>query len=154
MDEKAGTFLVTAADDATVELADVDDGQVLALSSNPGLEADDVVEGSVAPDPPLGVSWSLVSVDRRYRIAVEAVDEPPSERARALADGLAVGELVRDANDEGQLHVLSVPPAETAAVIEDVVDDEATTRRAARLGARRVEVRGADGVVGVRYLEV
>jgi hypothetical protein len=132
MDEKAGTFLVTAADDATVELADVVDGQVLALSSNPGLEAGDVVEGSVAPDPPLGVSWSLVSVERRYRIAVEAVDEPPSERARALADGLAVGELVRDPNDEGELHVLGVPPAETAATIEDIVDDEPTTRRAAR----------------------
>lgn len=152
MDEKAGTFLVTAADDASVELADVGDGQVLALSANPGLEAGEVVEGSVAPDPPLGVSWSLVSVDRRYRIAVEAVDERPSERARTLADGLAVGELARDASDEGELHVLSVPPAETAAAIEDVVDDEATIRRAARLGADRAEVRGADGVVAVRYL--
>lgn len=152
MDEKPGTFLVTAADGGAAELADVEDSQVLALSSNPGLEVGDVVEGTVAPDPPLGVSWSLVSVERRYRVAVEAVDEPPSERARALADGLAVGELARESIDDGELHVLSVSPEETAAAVEDVVADEETTRRAARLGARRAEVRGADGVVAVRYV--
>lgn len=152
MDEKSGTFLVTAADEAA-ELADVGDGQVLALSSNPGLSTGDVVEGTVAADPPLGVSWSLVEVDRRYRIAVEAVDEPPSERARALADGLAVGELAREPIEDGELHVLGVPPAETAGAVADVVGDQETTRRAARLGARRAEVRGAEGVVAVRYVE-
>lgn len=152
MDEKAGTFLVTSADDGVAELVDVDDGQVLALSSNPGLEAGDVVEGTAAPDPPLDVSWSLVSVDRRYRIAVDAVDEPPAEQAHELADGLAVGELAREPLEDGELHVLGVRPAETAGAVEAVVGDEETTRRAARLGARRAEVRGADGVVAVRYL--
>lgn len=151
MDEKAGTFLVTAADDATVELADVADGQVVALSSNPGLERGEVVEGTLSPDPPLGVSWSLVEVDSRYRVAVEAVDEPPSAAARALAESLAVGELATEPADDGELHVLRVPADETAAAVEEVASDEATTRRAAGLGARRAEVRGADGVVAVRY---
>lgn len=153
MDEKAGTFLVTAADEATVELADVADGQVVALSSNPGLAVGEVIEGTVTSDPPLGISWSLVAVESRYRVAVEAVDEPPAERARALADPLEAGELATEPLDDGELHALSVPPDETAAAVEDVVADEATTRRAARLGARRAEVRGADGVVSVRYLE-
>lgn len=153
MDEKAGRFLVTAADEATVELADVADGQVVALSSNPGLEVGEVVEGTVSPDPPLGISWSLVAVEARYRVDIEAVDEPPAERARALAEPLEPGELATEPLDAGELHALSVPPEETADAVADVVADERTARRAARLGARRAEVRGADGVVSVRYLE-
>lgn len=153
MDEKSGTFLVTAADEVTVELADVTDGQVVALSSNPGLAVGEVIEGTVSPDPPLGISWSLVAVESRYRVDVEAVDEPPAERARALADPLEAGELATESLEAGELHALSVSPEQTGAAVEDVVADEATMRRAARLGARRAEVRGADGVVSVRYLE-
>ena len=152
MDERSGTFLVTAADDATASLSAVDDGQVLALSSNPGLEPGDVVEGTVAADPPLGVSWSLVAVEGRHRVAVEAVDEPPGERARRLAADLEPGGLARAPLEAGELHVLGVPADETAAARAEVVADEATRRRAARLGASRVEVRAADGVVAVRYL--
>jgi hypothetical protein len=152
MDEKAGTFLVTAADDATAELAAVDDGQVIALASNPGLESGDVVEGTVSPDPPLGVTWSLVEVVERYRADVEAVAEPPGQRARTLAESVEAGELARVSLDGGELHVLAVPPGQTASAVEEVVDDGGTRRRAARLGARRVEVRGADGTVAVRYL--
>lgn len=154
MTEKEGTFLVTAADESTVELADVADGQVLALSSNPGLETGEVVEGTVAPDPPLEVSWSLVSVAARYEVAVERVDEDPSDRARRIADSLSVGEVGRETLDDGELHALKVPKPETETAIDEVIGDEATRRRAARLGARRAEVRGADGVVAVRYLEV
>ena len=153
MDEKTGRFLVTAADDGAAELADVDDGQVVALSSNPGLSAGDVVEGTVAPDPPLGVSWSLVGVEDRHRVRVEAVDEPPSAAARQLASGLEPGGLAREPIEAGELHALAVDPDDTAAAVEDVVADEATLRRAARLGASRAEVRGADGVVAVRYLD-
>lgn len=151
MDEKTGTFLVAAADDTTVELADVADGQVVALSSNPGLEPGEVVEGTVAPDPPLGISWSLIEVDSRYRVAVEALDEPPSEAARALAAPLEPGELATEPTDDGELHALRVPVEETAAAVEEVAADQDTTRRAARLGARRAEVRGDEGVVAVRY---
>lgn len=151
MEEKAGRFLVTAADDATVELADVDDGQVVTLSSNPGLDPGEVVEGTVSPDPPLGVSWSLVEVNARYRIDVEAVDDPPTDQARALADGLGVGEIAREPTGVGELHVLRVPTAETTSAVDDVLSDEATLRRAARLDSRTVEVKGADGIVTVRY---
>lgn len=152
MDEKVGTFFVRSADEATAELADVADGQVFALSSNPGLDHGDVVEGRVAADPPLGVSWSLVAVDTRYQVTVEAVDEPPAPAARTLVEPLSVGELAREELPDGERHVLKVPASETAAAIEDLVEQETTRRRAARIGARCAEVRGADGVVAVRYL--
>lgn len=152
MDAKDGTFLVTLADDATAELVDVDDGQAIPLASNPGLDSGDVVVGTVAPDPPLGVSWSLVGVEDRHRVAVLAVDEPPGERARALARSLEVGELTRAPLANGEVHAFCVPRGETASAVEDIVTDEATRRWAARIGARRAEVRGAAGVVAVRYL--
>jgi hypothetical protein len=153
MDEKAGTFYVRAADEATAELADVEDGQVFVLSSNPGLDPGDVVEGTVAADPPLRVSWSLVAVDTRYRVTVEALDEAPPAEARTLAESLSVGELARAELPEGERHVLKVPTEETAAAIDDLVEEATTRRRAARIGARRAEVRGQNGVVAVRYLE-
>ncbi|MFB6361387.1 MAG: DUF5812 family protein [Halobacteriales archaeon] len=153
MDEKAGTFYVRAADEATAELADVEDGQVFVLSSNPGLDPGDIVEGTVAADPPLGVSWSLVAVDTRYRVTVEALDEAPAPEARSLVESLSEGELAREELPNGERHVLKVPAAETAAAVEDLVGEETTRRRAARIGARRAEVRGRDGVVAVRYLK-
>jgi hypothetical protein len=152
MDEKAGTFLVRAADEATAELTDVEDGQVLALSSNPGLDTGDVIEGRVSADPPLGVSWSLVAVDARHRVTTEAVDEPPADRAQELVESLPTGELARAELPDGELHVLTVPRDETEVAVKDVLEQETTRRRAARIGARRVEVRGADGVVAVRYV--
>lgn len=153
MDEKAGTFYVRVADDATAELADVNDGQVFVLSSNPGLDPGDIVEGTVASDPPLGVSWSLVAVDTRYRVTVEAIDEAPAPGARTLVESLSVGELAREELPDGERHVLKVPAEETAAAVQDLVEEETTRRRAARIGAPRAEVRGEGGIVAVRYLE-
>jgi hypothetical protein len=152
--EKEGTFLVTAADDDSAVLKDVDGGQVHTLSENPGVEYGDAVEGTLAPEPPMEVTWRLVDVAARRTLSVEESDEPPTVQERELAAEQAVGELAREPRaGEGEIHVLTVAEAETEQAVDDVLDDEeATLARAARLGVSRVEVRSEPGVVAVRYL--
>lgn len=149
MDEKRGTFLVTHADGDAAVLHDVASGQVHTLSANPGVDAHDVLDATLAPEPPTNVTWRVVDVHDRRSVTVERVDEPPSDHATGLAP--AAGELATADRDDGELHVLRVRDADAAA--GDVADDRATVVRAARLGASRVEVRAADDVVSVRYRE-
>ncbi|WP_049935033.1 DUF5812 family protein [Haloplanus natans] len=153
-DEKTGTFLVTAADDDSAVLADVDDGQVHTLATNPGVETGDAVEGTVAPEPPLEVAWRLVDVAEQWSISVEESSEAPTTHEREIAAEGAVGELTkRERAGTGEIHVLTVPESETEAAVADVLDDEDGLRsRAARLGVERVVVRSEPGVVSVRYL--
>lgn len=153
-DQKRGTFLVTAADADSAVLKDVEDGQVHALSSNPGVERHDAVEGIVAPDPPMNVSWQLIEIESRRQLAVEESPESPTTLAREVAQEQSVGELTRrERAGEGELHVITVPEETTDEAVADVIaDEEATLARAARLGVDRVEVRSEPGVVVVRYL--
>jgi ABC-type uncharacterized transport system YnjBCD substrate-binding protein len=58
----------------------------------------------------------------------------------------------REREGVGELHVLTVPEDSTDDAVEDVLADQATVERAARLGVDRAEVRADDGVVSVRYL--
>ncbi|QLG63996.1 hypothetical protein HUG12_05975 [Halorarum salinum] len=135
-------------------LRDVDSGQVHALSSNPGLEAGEAVEGTLAPDPPMNVSWQVVEVGERHELSLSESDEPATGHALEVAAEQDVGELTRvERAGTGELHVVSVPEGETEDAVTDVLEDrDATLARAARLGVRRVEVRSAPGVVVVRYL--
>jgi hypothetical protein len=153
-DQKTGTFLVTAADDGSAVLSDVTDGQVHALASNPGVEVGEVVEGTVAPEPPLEVAWRLVDVADRWSIDVERSPESPTALERELAAEGDVGEVVRrERAGSGEIHVLAVPEEETDDAVADVLDDTERLRsRAARLGVERVVVRSEPGVVSVRYL--
>lgn len=152
--EKEGTFLVTHAEADSAVLRDVDSGQVHALSSNPGLEAGEAVEGTLASDPPMNVSWQVVDVNERRELSLSESDESVTENALEVAAEQDVGELTRvERAGTGELHVVSVPEEGTEDAVADVLDDrEATLARAARLGVRRVEVRSAPGVVVVRYL--
>lgn len=152
--EKEGRFLVTHAEDDSVVLKDVEGGQVHTLSENPGVETGEVLEGTVAPDPPLEVTWRVVEVENRYALGVAESEEPPTAQERDLAEAQSVGEVTRrERAGEGEIHVLTVPEGEVEAAVEDVLSDEATRVRAARMGVRRVEVRSDDsGVVSVRYL--
>jgi hypothetical protein len=152
-----GRFLVTHADADSAVLNDVESGQVHTLGDNPGVEEHDVVEATVAPEPPMEVTWRVTEVRERRALRVEASDEPPTARERELAAAGDVGDLVRrERAGEGEIHVLTVPPAEVEATVADVLDDEGTLARAARLGVARVEVRSATaedhGVVSVRYM--
>jgi hypothetical protein len=153
-DEKTGIFLVTAADDDSAVLADVDDGQVHTLAENPGVEVGEAIEGTVAPEPPMEVAWRLETVTERWPISVEESEESPTAFERELAAEGAVGELTkRDRAGTGEIHVLTVAESETAAAVDDVLaDTEGLRSRAARLGVGRVVVRSGPGVVSVRYL--
>ena len=150
---REGRFLVTDADEASAILKDVDRGQVHTLADNPGVEAGDVIEGTVEPEPPMEVTYALVDVDDRRHVTVEESPEPPTTQERTIAADQPEGELTcRERAGDGELHVLTVPDEETEAAVADVLDDEATLARAARLGVGRVEVRSEPGVVSVRYL--
>lgn len=153
-DAKESTFLVTHADEASAVLKDVHDGQVHSLASNPGLDPDDVIEGSVALTPPLEVAWELVDVEDRRSIGIEESVEPPTQQEREIAGEQSVGELTtRERAGDGEIHVLTVPEDATDEAVADVVEDrEGTLSRAARLGVNRIEVRSQPGVVSVRYM--
>jgi len=77
-------------------LKDVHDGQVHTLASNPGVETDDAVEGTVAPDPPMEVSWQLVAIDERRPLGIETSEEPPTARECELAAEQPVGDLTKE----------------------------------------------------------
>ena len=150
---KDGTFLVTSADDGAAVLRDVTDGQVHTLSANPGLTAGEVVVATVAPEPPMDVTWTVEELTSQREVPVEESPEPPTKQAREIASEQAEGEVTRQERaGEGELHVITVPEDRTEQATADVLEDEATLTQAAKLGVARVEVRAADGVVSVRYL--
>jgi hypothetical protein len=153
-DRKTSTFLVTAADEESAVLKDVTSGQVHTLSSNPGVAVDEALEGTVAPDPPLNVSWQLVEIDRQWCLSIDVSEETPTTWAREAAADQPVGGLSRkERAGTGELHVMTVPEDGTERAVADVVEDrEATLSRAARLGVARVEIRSEPGVVVVRYM--
>ena len=150
---KPGPFLVTAADGETAVVEHVGDGQVHPLATNPGLEVGEVLEGTLRPVGPLGVTWRPTPDVDRWRPDIRAVDEAPGEDARTIGAEASPGQLASRPLEAGELHVLAVDPERTAEAVEEVVADETTRRVAARLGTGRVEVRGADGVIAVRYLD-
>ncbi|MFW5963804.1 MAG: DUF5812 family protein [Natronomonas sp.] len=153
MTEQEGRFLVTHADAESAVLKDVDRGQVHTLAENPGVEEREVIEGTVAPEPPMEIQYQLVDFESRRRLSVEHSAEPPTKQERDIAAEQPEGELTtRERAGTGEIHVLTVPDPETEAAVEDVLDDEGTLSRAARLGVNRVEVRSEAGVVSVRYL--
>ncbi len=153
-DRTEGTFLVTAAEESSAVLRNVETGQVHTLSSNPGVEHGDVVEGAVAPDPPMNVSYQLIETESRRSVPVERSPEPPTTHSADLAADQAVGDLTREPRAGiGEVHVLTVPDDATDDAVEDVLDDAEQLRsRAARLGVDRVEIRSEPGVVSIRYL--
>ena len=152
--EKESTFLVTHVEADSAVIKDVNDGQVHTLSSNPDLSVDDAIEATVAPDPPMNVTYQAVEVTDRWELSIERSEEPPTVQERDLAADQPVGELVREQRaGVGEIHVLTTPEETTESTVTEVIEDrERTLSRAARLGVNRVEVRSEPGVVSVRYL--
>lgn len=148
---KTSTFLVTTADEEAATLRDVADQQIITLSENPGLAAEEVIEATVEPEPPLEVAYQVVEIDSRRTIPIERSPESPTTLSKEIATEQETGEITqRERAGDGEFHVLTVPDAEAAA--DDVLDDVTTLERAARLGVDRVTVRVGDGMVSVRYL--
>lgn len=153
MDEKRGTFLVTHAEADSAVLRDVETGQVHTLSTNPGLNESEAVEGAVAPEPPVEATWELREIEDRRAPSIEKSEEPPTSQAREIGASQGMGEITRtERAGIGELHVLTVPPERTDEAVAEIIDDEETLARAARYGVGRVEVRAEEGVVSVRYL--
>jgi len=153
MTRREGRFVVTHVDEGSAVLKDVDSGQVHTLDDNPGVESAEVIDGALEPEPPMEVTYRLAEIEERRTLSVEESPEPPTEQERELAAEQAVGDVTRrDRAGIGELHVLTVPEADTDAAAEDVADDEATLARAARLGVNRVEIRREPGIVSVRYM--
>ncbi|MFA9425412.1 DUF5812 family protein [Natronorubrum sp. A-ect3] len=155
MTEKTGTFVVTHAEADSAVIRDVETAQVHTLSSNPDLDIHDVLEATVAPEPPLEVTWQLVDVEDRRAIELVDSDLEPTQHAKELAADAEIGDLIQEERaGTGEIHIFCVPAADVEAAATDVLEDEETIARAARLEAVRVEVRQAvdDGVLSVRYL--
>ncbi len=155
MTEKTGTFVVTHAEPESAVVRDVETAQVHTLASNPGLELHDVLEATVAPDPPLEVTWQVVAVDGRRSIELVDSDLEPTQHSKDLAADADVGDLVTEERaGTGEIHVFPVPGEDVEAAAQDVLEDDETIARAARLEAVRVEVRRSadDDVLSVRYL--
>jgi hypothetical protein len=150
---KDGTFIVTHVDEASAVLQDVSTSEVVTLAENPGVAPGEILEATLAPEPPTGAVYGLEEIDSQYTISVERSEEPPTGQAEDLAAAQEVGELTtRERAGTGELHVITVPEEETEQAATDVIEDDATVARAARLGVERVEVRARDGVLSVRYL--
>ncbi|RKD95746.1 DUF5812 family protein [Halopiger aswanensis] len=155
MTEKTSTFVVTHAESESAVVRDVETAQVHTLGSNPGLEVHDVLEATVAPEPPLEVTWQVIDVENRRSIDLVDSDLEPTQHAKELAADAEVGDLIQEERaGTGEIHVFRVPGEEAEDAAEDVLEDEETIARAARLEAVRVEVRRSadDGVLSVRYL--
>jgi len=155
MSEKTGTFVVTHAEPDSAVVRDVETAQVHPLGSNPGLDVHEVLEATVAPEPPLEVAWEVIDVAERRSIEVIDSDLEPTQYEKELAADREVGELIQEERaGTGELHVFCVPESELETAAQDVLEDEETIARAARLEAVRVEVRRSanDGVLSVRYL--
>jgi hypothetical protein len=153
MTETQGTYLVTSADAESAVVTDVETGQVHTLADHPDLAAGEVFEATLAAVPPMEVTWEISDIAARRSIPVERSSETPTRQVRETARDQATGEITTlERAGEGEIHVLTVPEEATEEAVRDVLDDEATLRRAARLGVARVEVRAAEGVLSVRYL--
>lgn len=157
MSERSGTFLVTETDAESAIVRDVETAQLHTLSANPGIETGDVIEATLRPEPPMEVTWEVREIEERRTVEVVDSDLTPTTREREVAAETEIGDVSRiERAGTGEIHVLLVPPGEVEAAAEDILADDETVARAARLEAVRVEVRrsaGDDaGVVSIRYL--
>ena len=155
MTEQTSTFVVTHAESESAVVRDVETAQVHTLGSNPGLEVHDVLEATVAPEPPLEVTWQVIDVADRRSIELVDSDLAPTQHAKELAADADVGDLIQEERaGTGEIHVFRVPEGEVESAAQDVLEDAETIARAARLEAVRVEVRRSadNGVLSVRYL--
>lgn len=151
MDE--GTYLVRAVDEDSAVLRDVDTGQVHTVADPPALAEGEVLRATLQAEPPLEVAYTVDSIEERRAITVEHSDMAPTALARDLAADAAEGDVVRrERAGDGEVHVLAVPEGTAESAAADVLADEETLARAARLGVGRVEVRHGPELVSARYL--
>ena len=157
LDDVTGTFYVKYAQEMSVTLHEVDTAQICTLVENPGFQRHDIVEGTLAAQPPMGVSYLVEELDAHYSVPVETSPESPTTQVCDVATGeLDVGDAVAiEREGRGEIHILRVEPGQTAQTAEELQDDEMTYKNAARYDhVERVEIRTDDerGIVSIRYL--
>jgi hypothetical protein len=148
---ETSSYLVTHAGAASAVVRDVVTGQVHTLTEHPSLQTGEVLRATVRPEPPLGVTSRIASLEERREVPVAVSDEPPTAQERSMAGEL--GEVNRfERAGTGEIHVMKVPADRLAETVGDLQRDEEVVARAARLEVARVEIRAGDELVAIRYL--
>lgn len=150
----SGTFLVTHAEPDSAVVRDVETSQVHTLESPPELTDGEILEATLTAEPPLEVTWTVTELDDRHTIELVDSDLEPTTHSKELAASTEDSLATYERAGRGEVHVLPLPAADVDRAADEVLTDEETIARAARLEAVRVEVRRSseDGLVSVRYL--
>ena len=155
-EEVTGRFVVVEADENVV-LRSVGSGQVFALSDNPGVESATVLDATLVPQRPLGLTHTVASIEAARTVPVRLSADLPGDSAQSAGADLAPGESAAPTHpDGGVLHVIGVAPDDAAARARALGEDEDSLRvTAARYGLFTVELRWSEssGFVSVRYLD-
>ncbi len=145
-----GTFLVIDSDDENGVLQDVTTSQIHPLGTAPPVPVGSALQGTIAPEPPLEVVWTIESLSDHWEIAVVLCDEPPADTARTVGAQTESGTVGIDQSPaDGERHV--IPTADPDGTAADLRDDRQPRRQAAKLGADRVEIRAGDDLVSLYY---
>lgn len=155
MEEVTGRFYVKHTEEIAVTLHEIGTEQIYTLVENPGLETHQILDATIAENPPLGVSYVVEEIHSQETLPVEYSDEPPTRQVQRLVTDMEHDQAVAiEREGEGEIHILHVAPDDVAATAEYVDDDERTYKNAARFGVERVEVRTDEeqGIVSIRYL--
>jgi hypothetical protein len=155
MEEITGRFYVKHTEDVAVTLHEIDSEQIVTLIENPDLETHQIIDATLAENPPLGVSYIVEEIHSQETIPVEDSEEPPTRQVERIASDMEINQAVAiEREGEGEIHVLRVEPDNVTETAEGIEEDETTYKNAARYGIDRVEVRtdDADGIVSIRYL--
>ena len=150
-----GTFLVTAVDEESALLRDVETARIHSLATHPDLEVHEVVVATLEPVGPIGAVWEIAALETRRTVEMVDSDLSPTTDVRERAAALDPGDVERiERAGTGEIHAIALGPESVDAAAEDVLDDEETIARAARLDAVRVEIRRdpAAGLLSIRYL--
>lgn len=152
-EEVTGRFVVVEADESVV-LRSVGSGQVFTLSNNPGVESTAVLDATLVPQQPLGLTHTVASIEAARTVPVRLSADPPSDPAQSAGASLAPGESAAPGHpDGGVLHVIGVAPDSAAARARALKEDDSLRVTAARHGLFTVEIRWSEssGFVTVRY---
>lgn len=157
LEDITGTFYVKYAQENSVTLHEVNTAQICTLIENPGFERHEIVEAVLKEQPPMGVSYLVEHLEEQFKIPAEYSEESLTTQVQGIgSEELDVGEAVPiEREGKGEIHILKVEPAQTAATVDEILDDETTYKNAARYDhVERVELRTdtEEGIVSVRYL--
>ena len=149
-----GRFVVMATDAESLLLRAVASAQVLTLVDPPDLARWTVLDATLVPADALGVTVRAEGLEDHFTIDIISQDERPTARSRETAAALTAGtSTFLPRMDAGGTDVIALADTDHTAAREAMAADvESLVIRAARLDARRVELRSTPGVLSVRYL--